>query len=80
MSSVDCLYCEHIFLTRGYIDITYPLQQTMTPHEAMSDQWRYIALDVTKIWPHVEFPLQEIGKLVLNENPKNYFDEIEQVR
>ena len=52
----------------------------MTPAQAMSAEWHHIAFDVTKIWQHCTFPLREIGKLVLNENPTNYFDEIEQVR
>jgi len=50
--------------------------QTMTPEQA--EKFRYNILDLTKVWPHGEFPLQPIGKIVLNENPKNYFDEIEQ--
>ncbi|KAF8646074.1 hypothetical protein AX16_007406 [Volvariella volvacea WC 439] len=51
--------------------------QTMTPEQA--ENWRYNVLDLTKVWPHAEFPLRPIGKLVLNENPHNYFAEIEQV-
>lgn len=51
--------------------------QTMTP--AQAENFRYNILDLTKIWPHSEFPLRPIGKLVLNENPQNYFAEIEQV-
>jgi catalase len=43
----------------------------MTPEQA--EKFRYNVLDLTKVWPHGEFPLQEVGKLVLNENPKNYF-------
>lgn len=50
----------------------------MTPEQAES--FRYNVLDLTKVWPHGEFPLRPIGKLVLNENPQNYFAEIEQVR
>jgi len=50
--------------------------QIMTPEQA--EAFRYNILDLTKVWPHKEFPLREIGKLVLNENPKNYFAEIEQ--
>jgi len=34
--------------------------------------------DVTKVWPHDDYPLIEVGKMVLNRNPKNYFAEIEQ--
>ncbi|XP_006456321.1 catalase [Agaricus bisporus var. bisporus H97] len=51
--------------------------QTMTP--AQAEQFRYNILDLTKVWPHKEFPLRPIGKMVLNENPQNYFAEIEQV-
>jgi catalase len=49
----------------------------MTP--AQAESFRYNILDLTKVWPHGEFPLRPIGKLVLNENPQNYFAEIEQV-
>ena len=34
--------------------------------------------DITKIWPHAEFPLIEVGVLELNRNPENYFAEVEQ--
>ncbi|KAH9160944.1 catalase [Lactarius sanguifluus] len=50
--------------------------QTMTPEQAES--FRYNVLDLTKVWPHKEFPLRPIGKIVLDENPQNYFAEIEQ--
>ena len=50
----------------------------MTPEQA--EKFRYNVLDLTKVWPHKEYPLRPIGKLVLNENPQNYFAEIEQVR
>ncbi|KAK4701574.1 catalase, partial [Phenoliferia sp. Uapishka_3] len=51
--------------------------QTMTP--AQAEEFRYNILDLTKIWPHSQFPLRPVGKLTLNENPQNYFAEIEQV-
>ncbi|THG96135.1 hypothetical protein EW145_g7834 [Phellinidium pouzarii] len=51
--------------------------QTMSAEQAES--FRYNILDLTKVWPHSAFPLRPIGKLVLNENPQNYFAEIEQV-
>jgi len=50
--------------------------QTMTPDQA--EKFRYNVLDLTKVWPHKEYPLRKIGKFVLNENPQNYFAEIEQ--
>jgi catalase len=34
--------------------------------------------DVTKTWSQKEFPLIEVGVLVLNRNPQNYFGEVEQ--
>jgi catalase len=48
----------------------------MTPEQA--EKFRYNILDLTKVWPHSEFPLRPLGKLVLNENVQNYFAEIEQ--
>ncbi|KAM0756085.1 catalase-domain-containing protein [Meredithblackwellia eburnea MCA 4105] len=51
--------------------------QTMTPKQA--EEFRYNILDLTKIWPHSQFPLRPVGKLTLNENPENYFAEVEQV-
>jgi len=50
--------------------------QVMTPEQA--EKFRYSVLDLTKVWPHKEFPLREVGKFVLDENPQNYFAEIEQ--
>jgi catalase len=34
--------------------------------------------DVTKVWPHNDYPLKEVGVLELNRNPQNYFAEVEQ--
>ncbi|MFW2330712.1 MAG: catalase [Nitrospinota bacterium] len=34
--------------------------------------------DLTKVWPHKEYPLIEVGLLELNKNPENYFAEVEQ--
>lgn len=49
----------------------------MTPEQA--EKFRYNVLDLTKVWPHDQYPLRPVGKLVLNTNPENYFAEIEQV-
>ncbi|WP_230173337.1 catalase [Rhizobium sp. CECT 9324] len=35
--------------------------------------------DLTKVWPHAEFPLIEVGVLELDWNPENFFAEVEQV-
>jgi len=34
--------------------------------------------DLTKVWPHADYPLIEVGELELNENPDNYFAHVEQ--
>nr|QOY58044.1 catalase [Hoplobatrachus rugulosus] len=35
--------------------------------------------DITKVWPHEQFPLLPVGKLILNKNLENYFAEGEQM-
>jgi catalase len=50
--------------------------QIMTPEEAEDYHWDIF--DITKVWPHAEVPPVEVGKLVLNRNPENYFTEVEQ--
>ncbi|WP_421940718.1 catalase [Pedobacter sp.] len=34
--------------------------------------------DLTKVWPHADYPLIKVGELELNQNPDNYFAEVEQ--
>ncbi|MBN1909519.1 MAG: catalase [Pirellulales bacterium] len=34
--------------------------------------------DLTKVWPHKDYPLIDVGVLELNKNPENYFAEVEQ--
>ncbi|GIX67207.1 catalase [Caerostris extrusa] len=51
--------------------------QVMTFEQARTFQFN--PFDVTKVWPQKQFPLIEVGKLVLNRNPKNYFAEVEQI-
>lgn len=36
------------------------------------------AFDLTKVWPHRDYPLMDVGEFELNRNPDNYFAEIEQ--
>jgi catalase len=42
------------------------------------ENYRFDVFDVTKVWPHGDYPLIEVGKMVLNRNPANYFAEVEQ--
>lgn len=51
--------------------------QVMTFAQAQSVSFH--PFDLTKIWPHSEFPLHEVGRLVLHQNPENYFAQVEQL-
>ena len=46
--------------------------------EAEADDYRYHPFDLTKVWLHDDYPLQEVGILEINRNPQNYFAEVEQ--
>ena len=50
--------------------------QVMTDEQARS--FPYNPFDLTKVWPHGDFPLIEVGIIELNRNPENYFAEVEQ--
>ena len=34
--------------------------------------------DLTKVWPHNEYPLIDVGVMELNRNPENFYAEVEQ--
>lgn len=46
--------------------------------EAEGEKYKWDIYDVTKVWPHSDYPLIEVGKMVLNKNPKNFHIEVEQ--
>ncbi|WP_296148428.1 catalase [uncultured Flavobacterium sp.] len=50
--------------------------QVMTEQEANS--YKINPFDLTKVWPHGDYPLLPVGEFVLNKNPENYFAEVEQ--
>ena len=50
--------------------------QIMT--EAETKEFPFNPFDLTKVWPHADFPLIDVGVLELNEVPKNYFQDVEQ--
>ncbi|WP_019243842.1 MULTISPECIES: catalase KatA [Bacillus] len=43
-----------------------------------ADKYRFDPFDVTKVWSQKDYPLIEVGRMVLNRNPENYFAEVEQ--
>jgi catalase len=46
--------------------------------EAEADTTPYNPFDLTKVWPHGDYPLIDVGIMELNRNPENYFAEVEQ--
>lgn len=50
--------------------------QVMTQQQVKSCSFN--PFDLTKVWPHGEYPLIEVGVMELNKNPENYFQEVEQ--
>jgi catalase len=46
--------------------------------EQDADTYRIHPFDLTKVWPHRDYPLIEVGVMELNRNPRNYFAEVEQ--
>lgn len=46
--------------------------------ETDADKAPFNPFDLTKVWPHADYPLIEVGIMELNRNPDNYFAEIEQ--
>ncbi|MDR0592357.1 MAG: catalase [Bifidobacteriaceae bacterium] len=50
--------------------------QVMPYDEAKT--YRFNPFDLTKVWPHSDYPLTEVGRMTLDRNPDNYFAQIEQ--
>ena len=48
----------------------------MTQEQSRLFKWN--PFDITKVWPHSEFPLIDVGVMELNEIPANYFAAVEQ--
>jgi len=50
--------------------------QIMTKEQA--EVCAFNPFDLTKVWPHGDYPLIDVGVMELNRNPQNYFAEVEQ--
>ena len=46
--------------------------------EMDAEKTPYNPFDLTKVWPHADYPLIDVGVLELNRNPEHYFAEMEQ--
>jgi len=56
---------------------TWDISVQIMPYEDAAN-YRFNPFDLTKIWPHADYPLIKFGTFTLNRNPKNFFAEIEQ--
>jgi catalase len=68
-------------------DLFYSIEQRDFPRwtlfvQVMPEQdantYRLNPFDLTKVWPHGDYPLIEVGVMELNRNPENVFAEVEQ--
>jgi catalase len=56
---------------------SWTLKMQIMPFED-AKTYRFNPFDLTKVWPHRDYPLIEVGKLVLNRNFSDHHTEIEQ--
>jgi catalase len=56
---------------------SWTLEMQVMPFEDAAD-YRFNPFDLTKIWPHADYPMIPIGRMVLDRNPENFFAQIEQ--
>lgn len=57
---------------------SWTLKMQIMPFED-AKTYRFNPFDLTKVWPHADYPLVEVGKLQLNRNVTDYHAQIEQV-
>lgn len=43
-----------------------------------AETYRFNPFDLTKVWPHSDYPLIEVGRLTLTDNPTDFHTQIEQ--
>ncbi|WP_448071863.1 catalase [Georgenia yuyongxinii] len=56
---------------------SWTLSVQVMPYED-AKTYRFNPFDLTKVWPHADYPLIKVGTMTLNRNPANFFAEIEQ--
>ncbi|GAA5160905.1 catalase [Pseudonocardia eucalypti] len=56
---------------------SWTLNMQIMPYED-AKTYRFNPFDLTKVWPHSDYPLIEVGKLTLNRNVTDYHTEMEQ--
>jgi catalase len=66
----------HTAIQRGEFP-AWTLKVQVMP-EADAPTYRFNPFDLTKVWPHKDYPLLELGRMVLDRSPENYFADVEQ--
>ncbi|PPF27059.1 MULTISPECIES: catalase [unclassified Rathayibacter] len=56
---------------------SWTLSVQVMPYED-AKSYRFNPFDLTKVWPHSDYPLIQVGTMTLDRNPENYFAQIEQ--
>jgi len=78
MASIDTDY--HLRDLREHIDAgefpTWSMKVQVMPY-ADAPTYRFNPFDLTKVWPHGDYPLIDVGTLTLHRNPTNYHTDIE---
>ncbi len=57
---------------------SWTLKVQIMPFEDAAS-YRFNPFDLTKVWPHADYPLREVGKLTLDRNPTDWHSEIDQL-
>jgi catalase len=57
---------------------SWSLKMQIMPFED-AKTYRFNPFDLTKVWPHSDYPLVEVGRLTLDRNPTDHHSEIEQL-
>ena len=55
----------------------WKLMMQIMPFGEAAD-YRFNPFDLTMVWPHGDYPEIEVGRMVLDRNPENFFAEAEQ--
>jgi catalase len=56
---------------------SWRLEMQIMPYEDAAS-YRFNPFDITKVWPHKDYPTIPIGRLVLDRNPENFFAQVVQ--
>lgn len=71
-------HTRHLFETIANGDFPKWTFHIQVMPESEAETYRWNPFDLTKVWPHADYPLIEVGVMELNRNPENYFAEVEQ--